>query len=172
MRQGWLDPKRRQFTANRLAAVLDVAPDRLAELADLQRAHAQLYRDSPLSGGARHSRSGKGHFWKRLMPGGQGVPYSCSDGDRKKKPRWVGVALVCGRLESPVCTSVPFLPAQTTEGFGAATGRSDSALLRRRNVFEVTEDRAGDRSDVGGSGRPEDIDLGIVGETRINHHPH
>jgi hypothetical protein len=61
MRQGWLDPKRRQFTANRLAAVLDVAPDRLAELADLQRAHAQLYRDSPLSGGA--TRRGHGAFF-------------------------------------------------------------------------------------------------------------
>ena len=49
MRQGWLDPKRRQFTANRLAAVRDAAPDRLEELQDLQRAHAEIHRSAPLS---------------------------------------------------------------------------------------------------------------------------
>lgn len=49
MRQGWLDPKRRQFTANRLAAVRDVAPGRLEELQDLQRAHAEIHRNTPLT---------------------------------------------------------------------------------------------------------------------------
>lgn len=48
MRHGWLDPQRRQFTADRLAAVRDAAPDRLAELDDAQRAYAALYRDTPL----------------------------------------------------------------------------------------------------------------------------
>jgi hypothetical protein len=49
MRHGWLDPQRRQFTPHRLAAVRDVAPDRLEELQELQRAHAQIYRDAPLT---------------------------------------------------------------------------------------------------------------------------
>lgn len=49
MRHGWLDPKLRQFTAHRLGAVRDAAPDRLAELDALQRAHAEIYRDAPLS---------------------------------------------------------------------------------------------------------------------------
>jgi len=49
MRHGWLDPQHRRFTAERLAAVRDVAPDRLAELEDLQRAYAAIYRDAPLS---------------------------------------------------------------------------------------------------------------------------
>lgn len=49
MRRGWLDPRRRQFTPERLAAVRDVAPDRLDELQSLQRAYAEVYRDSPLS---------------------------------------------------------------------------------------------------------------------------
>lgn len=49
MRRGWLDPRRRQFTAERLAAVRDVAPDRLAELQTLQRAYADVYRDAPIT---------------------------------------------------------------------------------------------------------------------------
>lgn len=49
MRNGWLDPKRRQFTPERLAAVREVAPDRLDELQAMQRAHAELYRDTPLT---------------------------------------------------------------------------------------------------------------------------
>jgi RNA polymerase sigma factor (sigma-70 family) len=49
MRQGWLDPHRRQFTPDRLAAVRDAAPDRLSELHDLQRAYAEIYRDTPLT---------------------------------------------------------------------------------------------------------------------------
>lgn len=49
MRHGWLDPRRRQFTPHRLAAVRDVAPDRLEELQELQRAHAAIYRDAPLT---------------------------------------------------------------------------------------------------------------------------
>lgn len=48
MRNGWLDPRRQQFTAARLAAVRDSAPARLEELEGTQRAHAQLYRDAPL----------------------------------------------------------------------------------------------------------------------------
>ncbi len=49
MRHGWLDPRHRQFTANRLATVREVTPDRLAELQDLQRAHAEVYRAAPLT---------------------------------------------------------------------------------------------------------------------------
>lgn len=49
MRHGWLDPQRRQFTPHRLAAVRDVAPDRLGELENMQRAHAAIYRGAPLS---------------------------------------------------------------------------------------------------------------------------
>lgn len=49
MQRGWLDPSRRQFTAGRLAAVRDLAPDRLAELQSLERAHAELYRETPFS---------------------------------------------------------------------------------------------------------------------------
>lgn len=49
MRHGWLDPRRRQFTSGRLAAVRDAAPDRLDELQALQRAHAEVYRDAPLT---------------------------------------------------------------------------------------------------------------------------
>jgi hypothetical protein len=49
MRHGWLDPHRQQFTPHRLAAVRDLSLDRLAELQELQRAHAQIYRDAPLT---------------------------------------------------------------------------------------------------------------------------
>ena len=49
LRRGWLDPRRRQFTPHRLAAVREVAPDRLAELQELQRAHAEIYRGAPLT---------------------------------------------------------------------------------------------------------------------------
>jgi RNA polymerase sigma factor (sigma-70 family) len=49
MRHGWLDPRRRQFTSDRLAAVRDAAPDRLDELQALQRAHAEVYRAAPLT---------------------------------------------------------------------------------------------------------------------------
>lgn len=49
MRRGWLDPHRRQFTAERLAAVREVAPARLDELHDAQRRYAEVYRDTPLT---------------------------------------------------------------------------------------------------------------------------
>jgi RNA polymerase sigma factor (sigma-70 family) len=49
MRHGWLDPRRRQFTPHRLAAVHAVAPGRLEELQALQRAHAEIYRGAPLT---------------------------------------------------------------------------------------------------------------------------
>lgn len=49
MRNGWLDPKRRQFTAERLASVRDLAAGRLEELQAAQRAYAEVYRDTPLS---------------------------------------------------------------------------------------------------------------------------
>ena len=47
MRNGWLDPLRRQFTPNRVAAMRDVTPDRLEELQALQRAHAEVHRAGP-----------------------------------------------------------------------------------------------------------------------------
>lgn len=49
MAQGWLDPRKRQFTSDRIAAVREAAPDRLAELQDMERAHAELYRAAPLN---------------------------------------------------------------------------------------------------------------------------
>lgn len=49
MRNGWLDPNRRQFTAERLAAVREAASDRLDELQAAQRAYAEVYRDTPLT---------------------------------------------------------------------------------------------------------------------------
>ncbi|HVW19917.1 MAG TPA: RNA polymerase sigma factor [Opitutaceae bacterium] len=48
MRRGWLDPRRRQFTGGRLAAVREAAPGRLDELQGLQRVAAEAYRDTPL----------------------------------------------------------------------------------------------------------------------------
>ncbi len=49
MRHGWLDPHRRQFTPHRLAAVREAAPDRLDELQAVQRAYAEIYRDTPIT---------------------------------------------------------------------------------------------------------------------------
>ncbi|HYD84995.1 MAG TPA: hypothetical protein VEA63_13115, partial [Opitutus sp.] len=49
MRNGWLDPKRRQFTAERLASVREAAAGRLEELQAAQRAYADVYRDTPLT---------------------------------------------------------------------------------------------------------------------------
>lgn len=49
MRHGWLDPRRRQFTANRIAAVRDAAPGRLEKLDELQRAYAEIYRSASLT---------------------------------------------------------------------------------------------------------------------------
>lgn len=49
MRNGWLEPNRRQFTPERLASVREVAADRLEELQAAQRAYAEVYRDTPLT---------------------------------------------------------------------------------------------------------------------------
>lgn len=49
MRHGWLDPRRRQFTPHRLAVVRDAAPVMLEELDGMQRAYAEIYRDTPLT---------------------------------------------------------------------------------------------------------------------------
>lgn len=47
MKQGWLDPDNRQFTDMRMASVREVAPDLLAELCEIDRAHAEIYREAP-----------------------------------------------------------------------------------------------------------------------------
>ena len=52
MRNGWLDPSRRQFTAERLAEVRAVVPGRLDELQAAQRAYADVYRAAPLTDSA------------------------------------------------------------------------------------------------------------------------
>jgi hypothetical protein len=49
MRNGWLDPNRRQFTTERLAAAREAAPDHLDELEAAQQAYAEVYRDTPLT---------------------------------------------------------------------------------------------------------------------------
>jgi hypothetical protein len=49
MRNGWLDPSRCQFTPERVASVREAAPDRLEELQAVQRAYAELYRETPLT---------------------------------------------------------------------------------------------------------------------------
>lgn len=51
MRNGWLDPKNRQFSKDRIAAMQTKAPDRLDELHDLDRQHAALYRLQPFLAG-------------------------------------------------------------------------------------------------------------------------
>lgn len=52
MRNGWLDPNDRTFSKDRIAAIKDVAPDRLNELQGLDRKHAELYRMQPFLAGA------------------------------------------------------------------------------------------------------------------------
>lgn len=47
MRRGWLDPRKRQFTEGRIAAVNEVAADRLGELQELEKSYAELYRRTP-----------------------------------------------------------------------------------------------------------------------------
>ncbi len=49
MRRGWLDLRQRQSTPERIAAVRDVAPDRLDEPQGMNRSHAEVYRDTPLT---------------------------------------------------------------------------------------------------------------------------
>jgi RNA polymerase sigma factor (sigma-70 family) len=51
IRNGWLDPKNRQFSKDRIATVQDVARDRLDELQALDRKHAELYRMQPFLAG-------------------------------------------------------------------------------------------------------------------------
>lgn len=51
MRQGWLDARKLQFSKDRIAAVRDVAADRLDELQSLDRQHAELYRLQPFLAG-------------------------------------------------------------------------------------------------------------------------
>lgn len=51
MRNGWLDPKNRQFSRDRIGAIKAMAPDRLEELQDLDRMHAELYRMQPFLAG-------------------------------------------------------------------------------------------------------------------------
>lgn len=51
MRNGWLDANHLQFSQDRIAAVRDVAADRLDELQALDRQHAELYRLQPFLAG-------------------------------------------------------------------------------------------------------------------------
>lgn len=51
MRNGWLDAHQLQFSKDRIAAVRDVAADRLDELQALDRQHAELYRLQPFLAG-------------------------------------------------------------------------------------------------------------------------
>jgi RNA polymerase sigma factor (sigma-70 family) len=51
MRNGWLDPNNRQFSKDCIAAIQSMAPDRLNELQDLDRQHAELYRNQPFLAG-------------------------------------------------------------------------------------------------------------------------
>ena len=51
MRNGWLDANHLQFSKDRLAAVKDVAADRLDELQSLDRQHAEFYRMQPFLAG-------------------------------------------------------------------------------------------------------------------------
>ena len=51
MRNGWLDANNLQFSKDRIAAVRDVAADRLDELQALDRQHAELYRLQPFLAG-------------------------------------------------------------------------------------------------------------------------
>ena len=49
MRRGWLDPRKRQFTPERGAAVREFAPRHLEELQELQSAYAGIYRSAPMN---------------------------------------------------------------------------------------------------------------------------
>lgn len=51
MRNGWLDPSNRQFSKDRIAEINEMAPDRLNELQDLDRKHAEIYRMQPFLAG-------------------------------------------------------------------------------------------------------------------------
>jgi RNA polymerase sigma factor (sigma-70 family) len=51
MRNGWLDPKNLQFSKDRVAAVREVAADRMDQLHSLDREHAELYRAQPFLAG-------------------------------------------------------------------------------------------------------------------------
>jgi hypothetical protein len=42
---GYVDPDRLEFTKGRLAAINEIAPHRLNELQELDRKHAELFRD-------------------------------------------------------------------------------------------------------------------------------
>lgn len=46
--KGWVNPDRPQFVAERLTQVRMVAPDRYRELQELERQHAEIFRDQPL----------------------------------------------------------------------------------------------------------------------------
>lgn len=50
-KNGWLDPENLQFSKDRLAAIREVAPDRLEELEELDRRHAELFRAQPFLAG-------------------------------------------------------------------------------------------------------------------------
>lgn len=51
MRNGWLDANNLQFSKDRLAAIKDMATDRLDELQALDRKHAEIYRLQPFLAG-------------------------------------------------------------------------------------------------------------------------
>jgi hypothetical protein len=46
--KGWVNPDQPQFVDNRLIEIRKVAPDRYRELLDLERRHADIFRDQPL----------------------------------------------------------------------------------------------------------------------------
>ncbi|MEJ0090581.1 MAG: RNA polymerase sigma factor [Limisphaerales bacterium] len=51
MRNSWLDANKLEFSKDRVAAVKDVAADRLDELQSLDRQHAEIYRMQPFLAG-------------------------------------------------------------------------------------------------------------------------
>jgi RNA polymerase sigma factor (sigma-70 family) len=53
--KGWVRPEQLQFVSQKLVQVQRVAPDRMRELQDLERQHAQIFRDQPLLAPREHA---------------------------------------------------------------------------------------------------------------------
>lgn len=51
LRNGWLDAAGRQFSRDRIATIREITPDRLDELGELDRRHAEIHRDQPFLAG-------------------------------------------------------------------------------------------------------------------------
>jgi hypothetical protein len=73
--RGWVDPDNLQFVGPRLVQIRSVAHERVHELAELDRRHAEVFRDQPFATAADEAAS-----LRRLLDDPRARPIVAADG--------------------------------------------------------------------------------------------